>query len=139
VVGAIATHLALPNLNEISLQHCDTFEVPSTMVPHEQSPKVVALQVQGTSLLDALVTDGDMVVVQHTAQASRGATVVGTWHEEHTVFLRQYSPNDGTLTLKSLNPQLAPITTTAAEVTIFGVVVGVLRSFKTNNKQPKKR
>lgn len=133
IVGDIATHLALPNLNEMSLQHCDTLEVPATMIPKGQSPtkKAVALRVQGSSLLDALVTDGDMVVVQPSSHPTQGDTIIGMLRNEEMVFMRRYHPDGKTLTLQPLNPELASITTAVAEVTLFGIVVGMLRMVRS--------
>ena len=84
-----------------------------------------ALAVDGDSMRDAAILDGDTVVVREQPAAKDGEIVVATVEGETTV-KRLEIGTDG-IRLVAENPQYAPIDV-SGEVTIHGVVVAVMRS-----------
>jgi repressor LexA len=81
------------------------------------------LRVKGDSMIDAGILDGDLVVVRATPTASDGEIVVAQIEDEATV--KRLRRVDGRVHLMPENPAYEPIV--PDEVTLAGVVVGVLR------------
>jgi repressor LexA len=92
----------------------------------EKGGDVVAFRVQGQSMKDAYIQDGDLVLIKRAEKADPGQMVVARL-------------GDGSITLKRLkrdredyvlvpeNPDYAPI---AAPFQLVGKVVGVLRKYR---------
>jgi len=84
------------------------------------------LRVRGESMIEAGILDGDFVVARAQPTADKGDIVVaGIPGEEATV--KTYARKGGKITLLPANSSMAPIELDAAEVTIYGRVVTVLR------------
>jgi repressor LexA len=84
------------------------------------------LRVRGDSMIDAGILDGDHVVVRQQPEATKGDIVVaGIPGEEATV--KTYSRKGNTVVLLPSNARYHPMEFDAADVTIFGKVVTVLR------------
>ena len=84
------------------------------------------LRVRGESMIEAGILDGDFVVARAQPTADKGDIVVaGLPGEEATV--KTYARKGGKITLLPANSSMAPIELDAAEVTIYGRVVTVLR------------
>ena len=84
------------------------------------------LHVRGDSMIDAGILDGDYVVARVQVTADKGDIVVaGLPGEEATV--KTYSRKGHKVILTPSNPRLEPIELDAADVTIYGKVVTVLR------------
>ena len=84
------------------------------------------LRVRGDSMIDAGILDGDYVVVRRQAEAHKGDVVVaGIPGDEATV--KTYTRRGSKVVLVPANPRLQPIELDAADVTIYGRVVTVLR------------
>ncbi len=81
------------------------------------------LRVTGDSMIDAGILDGDLVVVARRPTADEGEIVVAQIEDEATVKRLRFV--DGRVHLMPENSAFAPIV--PDEVTILGVVVGVLR------------
>lgn len=85
-----------------------------------------ALTVDGESMRDAAILDGDTVVVREQKTAKDGQIVVATVAGETTV--KRLSIGAHGIRLVAENPRFAPIEVQDGEVTIHGVVVAVMRS-----------
>lgn len=85
-----------------------------------------ALTVDGESMRDAAILDGDTVVVREQKTAKDGQIVVATVAGETTV--KRLSIGARGIRLVAENPRFAPIEVQDGEVTIHGVVVAVMRS-----------
>ena len=84
------------------------------------------LRVRGDSMIGEGILDGDYVVVAATSSASNGEIVVaGIPGEEATV--KTFQKKGRKIMLVPSNPRLTPMEFDAAEVTIFGRVVTVMR------------
>lgn len=81
------------------------------------------LRVSGDSMIDAGILDGDLVVVRSTPTARDGEIVVAQIEDEATV--KRLAHIDGRVHLMPENAAYSPIV--PEEVTLAGVVVGVLR------------
>jgi repressor LexA len=87
-----------------------------------------ALQVQGNSMIDELITDGDTVILRRQQTAENGETVAA-WlrDQEETTLKKFYLERDGRVRLQPANPYLDPIFTDPKNVRIQGKVVMVIR------------
>jgi repressor LexA len=81
------------------------------------------LRVQGDSMKDAGILDGDFVVVRSGEDADNGEIVVALLGEEATV--KRFYRENGKVRLQPANKAYKPIRTT--EATVVGRVVGVFR------------
>lgn len=87
-----------------------------------------ALRVRGTSMIDALVDDGDVVVIQPAESVKDGDMVVAWLKNEKEATLKRIY-NDGTVVrLQPANSQMEPIFVSANNIEVQGKVVAVLRN-----------
>ena len=86
------------------------------------------LRVQGMSMRDAGILDGDLVAVRRQPDVRNGQIVVARLEEEVTV--KRYRQTGTTVTLLPQNPDYQPIKVDlkAEHLVIEGVVVGVIRN-----------
>jgi DNA polymerase V len=85
--------------------------------------------VWGDSMIGAGIFDGDKIIVDRAVEARHGMLVVAIINGEHTV-KRLHIGRDGT-ELRPENPRYRPIRLREfEELTIFGVVVGVVRKLQ---------
>ena len=91
------------------------------------NPEVFAVRVKGESMIDALVADGDLVVLEPAADARNGDMVAAEINGDE-VTLKHFFIQNGTVTLQPANAQVDPIVVPADKVQVKGKVVGVVRS-----------
>ncbi len=93
-----------------------------------------ALTVQGESMLDAGIRDGDIVIVRQQSVAESGDVVVALLHDEATV--KRLSIRDEHIELQPENPAFKPISIEPDDdFRILGKVVGI-RSVEPDEKLP---
>jgi len=85
------------------------------------------LEVQGDSMIDDQIADGDYVVVERRTTPYNGETVVALLDNEDATLKRFYRER-GRIRLQPSNPDYKPIYTT--NVQIQGVVIGVIRRMR---------
>ena len=124
IVGNIAAGEPL-NI-ETQTSYSDDIEVPGFLV--NDKPNVFAAKVKGESMIDALVADGDLVIMEPTDNPRNGDMVAAFLEDNNEVTLKHFYMQNGIVTLKPANPLLSPITVPAEKVTVRGKVVGVIRS-----------
>jgi repressor LexA len=121
--------LTLPVMGEIAAGQpieayedaAETLAVPASMDAREDS---YVLRVRGKSMIDALIDDGDFVIVQPQATARDGDIVVALL-EDNGVTLKRFFREEDRIRLQPANAEMEPIY--ASEVQIQGKVVGVIR------------
>ena len=121
--------LTLPVMGEIAAGQpieayedaAETLAVPASMDAREDS---YVLRVRGKSMIDALIDDGDFVIVQPQATARDGDIVVALL-EDNGVTLKRFFREEDRIRLQPANAEMEPIY--ATEVQIQGKVVGVIR------------
>ncbi len=88
------------------------------------------LKVQGMSMKDAGILDGDLLAVHRSAEAKAGQVVVARIGDEVTV--KRFAKHGHIVQLLPENPDFAPIEVdlTRQELVIEGIAVGVIRSGK---------
>jgi repressor LexA len=85
------------------------------------------LKVQGESMIDEGIHDGDFVVVLRRQEARTGEMVVALVEGEVT--LKRFYPEGATVRLQPAHPSMEPILVPADAVRVQGIVVGLMRRF----------
>jgi repressor LexA len=88
-----------------------------------------ALRVQGESMINDGIYDGDLVIVKHQKTADNGDTVVAVL-DDNEVTLKKYYAEKNRIRLQPANPKLKP--RYVKNVEIRGVVVKIVRDFENN-------
>jgi repressor LexA len=88
---------------------------------------VYALQVMGDSMIDALVNDGDWVVIKHQNTAQPRDMIVARILDKEETTLKYYFPEGERVRLQPANPRYEPIYVAADQLEIQGKVVAVVR------------
>lgn len=103
----------------------ESIEVPNDLLRGRQN--VYALRVKGTSMIDALVDDGDVVVLEQASGAEDGQ-MVAVWltDREETTLKRLYR-EPSRIRLQPANRAMAPIYVAPDDVEVQGRVIAVLR------------
>jgi repressor LexA len=117
LVGRIAAGVPITAEQNVD----DMFALPRQMVGQGN---VFMLKVQGDSMIDAAICDGDYVVVREQKTAENGDIVAAMLDHEATV--KVFKQRDGNTWLLPRNSAYEPIDGSFAEV--MGKVVAVIRS-----------
>ncbi len=102
----------------------ESIEVPSTLLGKGDH---FVLRVRGESMVEDGILDGDYVIVAKRAKAESGQTVVALVRGEAT--LKRYYAEGARVRLQPANATMRPLTIDARDVTIQGVVTGLIRDY----------
>lgn len=119
LVGRIAAGAPLEAIetpDEIDLEQIFTSRYP-----------VRVLEVQGDSMIEERIADGDLVVYEERTTAKNGDTVVAIVNEEEAT-LKTFFKEKDRIRLQPANRKYKPIY--SRNVRIQGVVIGVIRRYK---------
>ena len=86
-----------------------------------------ALRVRGDSMVDALINDGDIVVMRHQQEAANGEMVAVRLKDRDETTLKRFYEEEGRVRLQPANPTMHPLYVHPANVEIQGKVVAVIR------------
>jgi repressor LexA len=89
--------------------------------------RLYALRVKGTSMIDALINDGDLVIMEAQETAENGQTVAAWLKAEQEATLKRFYMEEGRVRLQPANSTMSPIFTEPENVEIKGRVIGVIR------------
>ncbi len=92
------------------------------------TPSNYVLKVQGDSMIEEHIEDGDYVVLEHRDQAENGEIVMALIDGE-TATLKKYYREGNQIRLQPANPSLSAIVIPEERVRIQGVVVGLMRKY----------
>lgn len=129
VIGQIAAGLPIPVLDEvIPDETTEQLEVSSELVG-SKGDGLFALRVRGLSMIDALINDGDLVILRHQETCENGETVAVWLRDEKETTLKRFYREGSQVRLQPANASMNPIYTTAENVEIQGKLVTVLRPY----------
>jgi len=100
-------------------------DVPDWMVGRKKG-NIFCIHVDGKSMVDAYIDDGDRVLVERTNSANSGEMVVA-FLEDGSVTLKRLRMENGDVFLVPENPEFDPIK--VKELRVLGRVIGVLRKY----------
>jgi repressor LexA len=126
LLGTIAagTPIPVPHSDSWTNGTTDTLEVPQDMIG---SKPVFALRVKGLSMIDALIDDGDIVVMESADSAENGEMVAVWLKDREEVTLKRFYAENDKILLKPANQTMKPIIQNPNNVEIQGKVIGVIR------------
>jgi len=109
-----------------------SIEIARSLLPSKEKVEdLFALEVQGDSMIDAMVNDGDIVIMKRTQEANNGE-MVAVWldDKDQTTLKYFYKENKG-IRLQPANPYMDPIMVeNPASLRIMGKVVMVIRQMQ---------
>jgi repressor LexA len=104
----------------------DAIELSRSMLA-EKPDGLFALKVRGDSMIDAMVNDGDIVVMRPQYEARNGEMVAVWLRNDATTTLKHFFNEGERVRLQPANPTMDAIYVDPAEVQIQGRVLMVLR------------
>ncbi|MCB9025860.1 MAG: transcriptional repressor LexA [Bdellovibrionaceae bacterium] len=138
--GPTPESLSLPLYGKVAaghpmeaLHHDEFFEVPVSMV--NSSKNTFALKVEGESMIEEGIFDGDVILVEEKAHAENGELIVATVDNEATVkrfFLHPIEnskQNKQLVELRPANSTMESMWFSPKDISIRGRVVGLIRKF----------
>jgi len=127
VLGRIAagTPIPVPDSTFSPFGYDKTIELTRDIVRDEEH--IYALEVQGDSMIDALIHDGDIVVMRHQERVENGE-LAAVWlrSREETTLKRFYLEGDR-VRLQPANPLMGPMFFPSMDVQVMGKVLLVIR------------
>jgi repressor LexA len=130
IIGSIAAGLPMPVFSMegvASSAEFDTVEVSAELI--RRHGVLCGLLVKGNSMIDALIDDGDVVLVQPVQQAESGDMVVAWLKAEEEATLKKFYLEGDWVRLQPANKQMSPIYCSASNVKVLGKVVEIRRKF----------
>jgi len=128
IIGTIAAGQPIPVPAADTWQgydQSDTIDVTPEMVGNHDN--VYALRVKGDSMIDALVNDGDIVLLQSASSAQNGEMVAAWLKSEQEATLKKFYQEGDRVRLQPANQTMAPIFTATSNVEVQGKVIYTFR------------
>jgi len=110
----------------------EAVEVPETLqVPQEfvRGKETFVLKVEGDSMIDEQIRNGDLVIVERRQTANNGETVVALIEGKDATVKRFFREGRNRIRLQPANEKMKPIIVPAKSCVIQGVVIGLLRRY----------
>lgn len=133
ILGPIAAGIPLPELEPgasyIADNEADAVAIARTLLPSkEKGDNLYALRVQGDSMIDAMINDGDIVVMKQANEARNGEMVAVWLPNNNEATLKYFFKEKDRYRLQPANPTMKPIYIKKTEpLEIKGKVVMVIR------------
>lgn len=118
--------LPVPHPDDWASMHpIDTLELTPEMAGGRR--EVYALRVKGQSMVDALVNDGDIVLMELPSQVEDGDMVAVWLRSRNETTLKKIYREPDRVRLQPANSQMKPIYVNLNDVEVQGKVIGVIR------------
>jgi repressor LexA len=108
----------------------ETIELTRDILKEEEG--LYALEVRGDSMIDALVHDGDIVIMKHQKEAENGEMVAVWLRDKGETTLKKIYHEGERVRLQPANPLLEPIYVHPRDVEIQGKVMVVIRRLQAS-------
>ncbi|MCB0389981.1 MAG: transcriptional repressor LexA [Bdellovibrionales bacterium] len=125
LLGGVAAGLPLE-----AIEHDEFIDVPSSLV--NNFSKTFALKVEGESMIEDGILDGDIILVEQKARADNGELIVASVENEATVkrfFVHLNEDHKALVELRPANSTMQSMWFSPKDVHIRGKVVGLIRKF----------
>ena len=108
-------------------------EIARSLLPaRENTNELYALEVQGESMIDAMINDGDIIIMKPSQDASNGEMVAVWLDNNDETTLKYFYKEKDRIRLQPANPTMGPIYITGDQhLRIMGKVVMVIRQIKS--------
>ena len=131
LMGTIAAGqpLPVPTDEGVDPQHADdAITVTQDMIGGSKHAGLYALRVKGTSMIDALINDGDIVIME-PAQSVRDGEMAAVWVKDaNEVTLKRFYREGPQVRLQPMNATMDPIYHLASNVEVQGRLVTAIRA-----------
>lgn len=137
ILGPIAAGLPLPDLQPgttfLTENEANAVEIARSLLPaKEKGNDLYALEVKGDSMIDAMINDGDIVVMKPAVEARNGEMVAVWLPENNEATLKYFFKEKDRYRLQPANPTMDPIYINRNKpLEIKGKVVMVIRKMDT--------
>ena len=122
LLGSVAAGMPIE-----AIEQNETLAIPEALVGRTGSHYV--LRVRGSSMIDEQIRDGDFVVVNERRRADNGEMVIALVNGNSATVKKFYRERDGRIRLQPANESMQPIYVHENDISIQGIVVGVLRRY----------
>ena len=133
VLGPIAAGLPLPeldpNVSFMTDSEANAVDIARSLLPSkEKGDNLFALEVKGDSMIDAMINDGDIVVMKPASEARNGEMVAVWLPRDNEATLKYFFKEKDRYRLQPANPTMKPIYIKKSDpLEIKGKVVMVIR------------
>jgi repressor LexA len=111
----------------------DGVDIARSLLPaREKLSELFALEVQGESMIDAMINDGDIIIMKPAQEASNGEMVAVWLGDRDETTLKYFYKEKNRIRLQPANPTMGPIyVDNPQSLRIMGKVVMVIRQVKS--------
>lgn len=129
VVGQIAAGAPIPVLDDIVLDETtEQIEISADLLG-SKADGLFALRVKGLSMIDALINDGDIVILRHQETCENGETVAVWLRSQKETTLKRFYHEGDRIRLQPANSTMDPIYAEPDDVEIQGKLITVVRPY----------
>lgn len=132
VVGRIAAGepISLPDDSGHHIDDDDVIDVPLMLLNGFDESEVFALKVYGDSMIDAMIQDGDIVILRKQNTANNGDMVAAWLPENNETTLKHFFKEPEQIRLEPAHPTYDPIMVHPSNCEIKGKVLSVIRNMR---------
>lgn len=130
MVGRIVASAPVPHPGDDFGYYYDTddvIQVPRMMLGAADQEQVYALTVSGQSMIDSMISDGDVVILRRQEVARNGEMVAVWLSERNETTLKHFYDEGARVRLQPANPTMAPIYVDKDKIQVQGRVLAVWR------------
>jgi repressor LexA len=127
LLGRIAagTPIPVPDSDFSPFGFDTTIELTRDIV--KDATGIYALEVQGESMIDALIHDGDIVLMRHQERVENGELAAVWLRDQEETTLKRFYLEGNRVRLQPANPTMGPMFYPASNVEVKGKVLCVIR------------
>ena len=127
LLGRIAagTPIPVPDADFSPFGYDATIELTRDIV--KDATDIYALEVQGDSMIDALINDGDIVLMRHQRNVENGELAAIWLRDQEETTLKRFYLEGNRVRLQPANPTMGPMYYRAGDVEVMGKVLCVIR------------
>lgn len=130
VIGSIAAGQPIPFPGDLEgSDMAEIIELSNDLAP-DGGNGLFGLRVRGHSMIDALISDGDIVILKRQETCENGETVAVWLISEEETTLKTFYLEGSRVRLQPQNVTMEPIYTAADNVQVQGKLVSVVRSIR---------
>ena len=108
-----------------SISAVDSLNLPPDFFSAKKD--IYALRVKGISMIDALVDDGDVVIIEPASNITNGDMIVAWLKLESSVTLKRFYKEANRIRLQPANPLMQPLYVSPDNLDVQGKVIGIIR------------
>jgi repressor LexA len=127
LLGRIAAGMPIPVPEAEFSPFGDDTSIELTRDIVKDADGIYALEVQGNSMIDALINDGDIVLMRHQERVENGELAAIWLPDQEETTLKRFYLEGNQVRLQPANPTMHPMYYPAGSVEVMGKVVCVIR------------